>query len=277
MRFFAYIFIKKENKTMKKSKSVLAVVFSIAIICASVLPIYAASQSPYEFLRNCGYSEKILNSMSAEMLEEMRNTIGDYEVVEVNESVYYLDEGGAINTLGTISPSLLKITVETSKIKQSGTNRITICLFSATWEWASKKPAIKREDAVSVNWDSSIFYQDGFFAQDYGRNSASGNNTIITEYGNPAKSNQGGIGHFTRLSSGYDYIGGSLLLFLYPTQPMYDASNLEEKTSIHFNYVHDRNLIGKGVSFSLAGLGISIDGNVLTDSISDKASFRFNR
>ncbi len=263
---------------MKKNKRILAVVCVMTLLCLSIFPASAAQESPYEFLLRCGYSEEVLNTLPEDILLKIYNEIGDNEVIDVKEEVYYLDEGGvlsAVNPLGTIESSSLKITIGTGVINKKGTDQITGCLYSALWEWADNKPLIRIKDAVTVNWDASIFRLSSFYAQDLGKNSQSEEFTIIKDYGDLSESNQGGLGHFTQLSSSYSYVGGGMLVLLAPNAPMYNGDNYG--TAINFNYVHNRNPLGLGLSFSLDGFGVSANAGLLSDSRGVPASFKFRR
>ncbi len=267
---------------MKKIKKILACVCVLTLLCLSVFPVSAAQESPYEFLLRCGYSEGFLNSLPKEMLLKMYNTIGDNVVTEVKEEVYYLDDGGilnGVNLLGTIESSSLKFTVTASVINQKGTDQITGCLYSTLWEWEDEKPVIRNKDAVTVNWDASIFLLGSFYAQDLGKKSQSQEFTITKEYTDMSESNQGGLGHFTQLSLSYSYVGGGMMVLLIPTSPMYNSTSVAEsnRTNINLNYVHNRNPLGLGLSFSVAGLGVSVNAGALSDSRGISSYFAFIR
>lgn len=78
---------------MKKIKSLVAVVCSLALLFLSAVPAFASAQqqSPYDFLLSCGYSASFLDALSEEMLLKIYNAIGDNEVVGV-EKVLGIDE-----------------------------------------------------------------------------------------------------------------------------------------------------------------------------------------
>lgn len=62
---------------------------------------------------------------------------------------------------------------------------------------------------------------------------------------------------------------------LAPNAPMYNGTNY--RTNINFNYVHNRNPLGLGLSFAINGFGVSANAGMLSDSRGDYSSFSFNR
>ncbi len=262
----------------EKNKRILAVVCVMTLLCLSVLPASAAQESPYEFLLRCGYSKEVLNTLPEDILLKIYNEIGDNEVIDVKEEVYYLDEGGnlsAVNPMGTIDSSSLKITLQIGYVKESGTDKILSGSCLASWEWAESKPKIRLKDAISVNWDPGVFQLGSFYAADIGKDLSPEEYTTIKEYTSMATSNQGGIGHFTELSWSYKYVGGVIFMILPAASPMYVG--YDYYTTVSLNYAHNRNPLGIGLSFGYAGVGISINAGLLTDMLAAAEDLRFNR
>ena len=212
------------------------------------------------------------------MILQMYNAIGDNEVVNIEETTFQVNEFGnliPIALMGTINSSSLTVTISTSEILKKGTREIGACMYTAVWEWAANKPLIKYKDPISVNWDSNVFLMNSFYSQDTGRNSQSVDCTIVRDYGNPAESAQGGVGFFNNLPLNYTYIGGGLILLLQPTYAMYQGTL--QHTQISFNYYHNRNPLGFGVSIGYEGSGITINPGSLYDSIAISKPFDFSR
>lgn len=261
---------------MKKIKSLVAVVCSFTLLFLSTALVFASaqSQSPYDFLLSCGYSASFLDALSEEMLLKIYNAIGDNEVVSVEKTVFGVDEFGGlypVNTQGAINASSMTITTELAEIVKPNTEPILLCIYAAVWEWAKNKPAIRYEDLYTVNWDVSVFTRGAFYAQDTGRNSDESEPNVINEYDDSAKSALGGLGHYNKLSWKYDYIGGALLVFLTPANPIKIKSNDPTKnstTEITFNIVHNRNPFGVGITLGYEGNGVTIDAGLLSDSAS---------
>lgn len=266
---------------MKKLKSFVAVACSLVLLYLSTVPVFASTQSPYDFLLSCGYSEEFLDALSDEMILKMYNAIGDSEVVDIEESVFQLDEEGVLSLVtpyGTINDSSLTITIDAATINRNGTNEIGLCMYTAVWEWAVDKPAIRYKDAIAINWESNIFCLDEFYAQDTKRAIGEANPTIVKEYTNPAEAVQGGIGHFCQLKLFSEYVGGAVLLLLAPTEAMYNPnSSKSNRTNIHFNYVHNRNPLGISLSFSVEVAGVSINPTSMSDSTARYTPFYFSR
>lgn len=219
---------------------------------------------------------------SEELIYNIYNAIGDNKVTNVKEVVMYLDESGIPylpNTLGAIDANSLKIIVNIAEVCRNNTNEIGLCMYGAVWEWAKGKPLVRHNDAISINWADSVFCQSSFYAQDTVRNSLSENAIVLRDYDTPSEATQGGLGHFNNISFTYDYnyVGGTVLLLLAPTEPMFKVSNPKYSTSINFNFVHNRNPLGLGVSFSAAGFGVSIDAGSMSDSTSNTKDFYFSR
>lgn len=270
---------------MKKIKSLLAVICSLVLLLLSAVPTFASaqSQSPYDFLLNCGYSASFLDALSEEMLLKIYNAIGDNEVVSVERTVFGLDEFGGLNpiiTHGAINDSSLTITTEVAEVVKPNTEPILLCIYAATWEWAKNKPKVRHEDLYTVNWTASIFTRGAFYAQDTGRNSGESEPTVINEYEESAESAAGAIGHHNKLSWKYDYVGGALLVFLTPAEPIKTARNSyanRSSTQFDFNIVHNKNPLGIGCSFGYEGNGLTIDAGLLSDSASKSNLFYFLR
>lgn len=212
------------------------------------------------------------------MLLKTYNAIGDNEVVSVEKTVFGLNEFGELNpiiTQGAINDSSLTITAEAAEIVRKGTKEISLCMYTAVWEWAENKPVVRYEDLYTVNWIENVFTQGSFYAQDTGRNSGESEPHVITDYDNPALSNQGGIGHYNKISWKYDCVGGGALLLLEPSETMRVGTNY--RTGINFNIVHNRNPLGIGISLGYEGNGVVIDAGLLSDSASRSTTFHFSR
>lgn len=274
---------------MKKAKKFLSLAFALVFMSLSVLPSFAASEkpqvTPYEYLLSCGYSAEFLNSASEELLVNIYNGIGDNEVADVYEDIVYLNESGnpyLPNPLGTIDENSLKITLEVGTAYKVGTKEVGVVIYSIIWEWAKNKPVVRHEDPVAINWDASIFCLSGFYAQDTARNTLSEEPICLKDYIAPAQATQGGMGHFNDIAwtYNYNYVGGGVVILLEPTAKMFQYGNKTQdnkNTQINFNFVHNRNPLGLGVSMAPEGLGITINPGTMSDSCSDSYIFSYSR
>ncbi len=139
--------------------------------------------------------------------------------------------------------------------------------FKHNYEWTPGRPTIAKKDAIAINWDSNIWSYSSFTHTDY-----SDRKTPYYTYTSPAETNQGGIGYFAHLDpEGSHLIGDTTITLLPAKTPLYPASSGESHftSAINANYVHDRNLLPLGLSFSYKGMGISINSTSGTDSTSD--------
>lgn len=271
---------------MKKTKSILSILLAIIFVSLSVTPSFAVTkkppQTPYEYLLSCGYSKEFLNSATEELLLNIYNAIGDNEVDDVHEEVLYLNESGVQNPLGNIDANSLKITVEVGAVYRKGTKEVGVVLYCVLWEWAKNKPQIRHEDPVSINWDTNVFCQGAFYAQDTARNTLSEELICLNDYDTPAQATQGGLGHFNDIAwtYNYNYVGGGIVLLLEPREKMYkyeDVNRDNKKTDVYFNFTHNRNPLGLGVSITPDGFGVTINPGTMSDSRASKYTFSYSR
>lgn len=272
---------------MKNLKSLLACVLVCILLCATVFPAFA-SESPYLFLLNCGYPKEYLDGLSDEMILKMRNIIGDNTIVSVTkESAILYENINNIQPYGSLEESDMIFNVYCSEICQKGTDNITRVLISIEWEWKGNKPLVRKQDAISVNWDNSIFnyVEDSFYAQCFMRASSANEWTCFKELTTLSASSQGGVGFYNSFaySSGHNYFNrGTAILLIQPNNAMKTKTgdtNKDVSTGINFEYVHDRlPLISGSVSFSYNGVGIGIQYNGLAaDSVAKTKNFYFSR
>lgn len=95
-----------------------------------------AIETDYDFLLNHGFSKDFLDSLTDEMLSEMRTSIGNDEVVSINTETVYLSENTSENlqARGTISEDSLELNIIATTICKQNTSTITRVLAIVTWE-----------------------------------------------------------------------------------------------------------------------------------------------
>ena len=266
---------------MKKAKITLSLLFTTIFVWLAITPAFAAPmQTPYDFLIDCGYSSEYLNNLSDEMIIYICEQIGDDTVTEVESKNLYLDENGnfsPIETLGGISESDLIISMTIAHVHKANTNQTTGCIVGAEWLWTNKN-VYRGKDALSLNWDNSIFYQASFMSQDMYRTSLNSNSIVSKEYTKPTESSQGGLGFYTSLNKSLsNYPAGAFIAVLYATSTIYDNGiNNNYGTAINLNYVHSK-FANIGLSFSVGPVGVSINPGSNHDSLSDTSEFRYSR
>lgn len=236
------------------------------------------AESPYEALLQKGFTAEYLDSFTEQMIFEMYNVIQDNEVAYFQSETVFLTEGNdGIQLQGMISQNSLKLEITAAAICRKNTNIITGVLVVITGEWSTGKPFYRRDDAVTVNWDPSLFtfIEDSFYAQECGRGDTDDEWICENEYTRPAEYVQGGLGYYTKLSGTYFTAGFSSMFIIEPRISMIAGES--KNTAINVNYVHDRSLWPLTIGFSVNGysVGFEITGDGF-DKAADTCNFRYN-
>ncbi len=262
---------------MKSLKKFTAIFISIVMILSTSIHSFALEEqaSNYEFLLSQGYPAEYLDNLTESSLQKMVEIIGTGYIanIEIEESTLNESTGTA---RGAINEGSMTLQIVTATICQHNTNKITGVLVSAAWDWAKNKPIYRGQDAVTVNWDNSIFSynSDSFYAQDYYKSDASDNWSIFKEYTTLATSNQGGIGHWTDLKGLKRYVGGAMVFLLNPNSPMINGTTYN--TTINVEYAHAPVPL-TGLSLSILDVGVGISWNLTCDTMADSCNFNFSR
>lgn len=268
---------------MKKIKSILCICLIFVLLFSMTVPCFA-TQSDYDFLLNCGFSKEYLDSLTVEILSRMRNGIGNDILVSTEIETIYLSENTNDNmqSRGTISENSLELKISASKICKKDTTTITRVLVLVTWEWYDRKPAVRKEDAIAVNWNSDIFYfhADSFYSMDLYKYVEDEDWIIHDELSSPKELNQGGLGFFTKLYNDSAplnlYVGGQAIFFLNPSEPIYDGKT--HGTGINVNYVHDRSVLPMSITFTYKSYSIAIEtSREAFDSLAKSCNVEFTR
>lgn len=131
-----------------------------------------------------------------------------------------------------------------------------------------------------MNWDSGIFTfkSNSFHATDYKMVNSSGTRVEYSSQTNPATLNQGGLGYYADLCS-LELVQsaqkGTAYFTLLPKQSIYRGDDYV--ASICAEYVHDKNpysIVGS-ISFSWSGVGVSINLDLLKDSVTAAKNYRY--
>lgn len=262
---------------MKILKKITTVFISIVMILSTTMPSFAVEEETnnYEFLLSQGYPAEHLDNLTESTLQKMVEMIGTGYIsnIEIEEST--LNESTGV-TRGAINEGSMTLQITTAAICQHNTDKITRVLVSAAWEWAKNKPIYRGQDAVTINWDNSIFSYnaDSFYAQDFYKSNASDDWSIFKEYTTLATSNQGGIGHWTDLKGLKSYVGGAMLFLLNPNSPMIKGTKYN--TTINVEYAHAPVPL-TGLSLSILSVGVGISWNLTCDTMSNSCNFKFSR
>lgn len=258
-------------------KKLTAIIVSVIIILMTVFPSFAEEKqmSNYEILLNKGYPAEFLDKLTDEVIQRVVNAIGDGYVADVEINKVTLKESND-KTRGAINENSMDLLISAESIYQSNSNKVTKVVVLATWEWAANKPVYRGQDAVTVNWDNTLFSYDAdsFYAQDLYKSNVNDEWSIFNEYTKLAASNQGGIGHWTDLKGLKKYVGGVMSFFLNPNSPMIKGTTYN--TSINLEYAHAPVPL-TGLSLSILDVGIGISWNLTCDTMSGTSNFKFSR
>lgn len=265
-------------------KSIISMVLTVSLLFLLITPTFA-NPSPYDVLKKKGFSAEYLDSLSTDMHYSLLQKIGDNDVYNIVVEEMFLVESpktNEVNPLKTdLSQNILYVNLQADGICQQGTNRINQVLVTITWEWLQGKPSFRLTDAITVNWKSDVLYlsENGFLSRDkYRMYGSSGDWTYNKIYENPAQSNQGGIGYYTRLASDANFNmqpGGETIIMLKPCEPMYKGDT--NGTSINFNYTHNKNLIIPIPTFSKTGISVSVTSLIFYDETSRTREIKYSK
>ena len=271
---------------MKKSVKMLCFVL---ILCLSLSCIsckgFSVSAEPFgqndkiDNLVENGIPREFLLKRSVEEIDLLYDMAQEYVLEYKSEQELYDDN--QIATYGTINENHMTLTV--SKVEAhspplpGSPSRLDSVAVFVDYIWVDGRPLIKHEDAITVNWDSSVFLfvPDSF--NSYDRIEVRSDQIIdysqdFNVQANPAHLSQGGLGYYANLMFTLgndldDYLvrSGSASFMLEPRSTIYVGSDLS--TSIAVEYTHDKNPVGLGVTLEYHGFGVTVSAALLQDSV----------
>jgi len=172
------------------------------------------------------------------------------------------------STRGTISTAKLQLTIAyMNEVYGTEIRGITV---EISYKWLSI-PIFLDEDAITVNWDSTLFNSDGFYS-DMGGEFISDRYVSFKYISQPNKMGSGGLGWLVPLTDGKHpgelpvklYGGGAIHLF--PTQtPLYTSSG--RTFLLIMDYTHRYMSIGVSLGFSINGGSVGISTTTATDNL----------
>lgn len=270
---------------MKLIKKLISSVVCVAILFSIATISVHAETIPYSYLVKVGFPATYLDSLSEDMILRIYETVADKDVYAIETKTMYLPETNcSISTYGSISEYSLHLDILSAEICQKGTTTITSVMVAASWDWGYSKPFVRKTDALTINWDSSIFSfsENSFLLQEKFKNyNSDGSQTdwkVLQEYSRPEEHSQGGVGFTTQLSKFNDFVGGNVLFLVEPKIRMRVKSTNEQGSSTNFNinYIHDRSITGLSYSFPIAGGNIGIQPSRNSyDKAADSSTFRY--
>lgn len=241
-------------------------------------------------LINQGLPASYLSNLTDEHIESLYADSFIYNI-EYEESIAEMNEysdqetpDSQIVPYGHIDESMFELT--TSKTTFTNSNgSVEKVNIVVNYRWI-KDPMNTKTDGVSVNWDASVFtFLAGSFYS-YDQILVDGEYLVkINECTAPDLSQQGGIGYSAQIGmySGTMASGwarGTASFYVIPTtNPIYERSASSGASAMTFNvnYVHDRTPFIDSISFSYAGLGVTVNAPFFNDSLSSSINFYYTR
>ena len=262
---------------MKNLKKMTAIILCVVLFILSITPALASEETTnYNILLNHGYPKEFLDNLSDSYMSKLVEEIGSGTVDDIQIVEKSLVES-ELQTRG-IDPSSMTLQVASGAIYDAN-NKVTSVLVSVYWEWAANKPIYRGVDALSFNWDSGVFvYSGGFYAQDVYKSNANDDWTLLKETSNPDEATQGGIGYMTDLEEFKTYVGGSMLIVLYPKTDgngnMYKGT--AHSTALNVKYAHAPVPL-TGLSLTVGPAGVGFSWTISCDTTSATSVFRYSR
>lgn len=268
-----------------RCRKVICVILSIILIIGTtsvnVNALNLSREGKISYLVEKGIPYNTLMEMPDEVVDIWFNKVYGQEIVYLGESSSTLIEQNESSTIpyGTISSSDMTFTVTAVGLVTNlsdGRQKLDAVLLSVDYLWAEGKPLICYEDAISVNWDSSLFAYDAdsFSAFEYYRDSGSW--VYIGKNSTPTEINQGGLGYYTNLTAGHTQLKGYSTFTLLPSEDNMYMTSANRVTSINAQYVHTKTLGIAGATFGYNGNGITINAPALSDSAAASDNFSYS-
>lgn len=218
------------------------------------------------YLNTLGYPEEVLDKLNDHQVHTLYQSIQENsngKIVEYAGSetqILSFNESGALidtpQTRGTISESDLNITaIYTNYVEADWSMDISSVEVYIAYNWLNT-PVVRNRDAITINWDSSLFNYIGFAA--YACTLVNGQNVDIETITTPALLNSGGLGFDIPLSyahyPSFNSYGEALLFFI----PNFNRVS-HTVSPISLQYTHY--LGDVSIDFGFAGLGVSVSTN----------------
>ncbi len=164
---------------------------------------------------------------------------------------------------------------------------LTDVLITIEYSWYLGHPMVQKEDAIVVNWDSSLFIlaDNTFHSADYRYLPMSSVTMTLNEHSNPADIIQGGLGYYANLynipsnpATPIVFSGNASFLLKARTK-LYASDTYPSSvkyTPIGAKYTHDKNPVGLGLSFSYGGFGSSVSPGPLQDTVGGSYQIKYS-
>ena len=221
----------------------------------------------YNWALSVGYPADLLDSLSDEVLFDVYRMNKDEENIEVSYSVGYYSVAGNHLTRGNIDSSDLTFRLSCSRV--SSVDKIVKYVYViSSYEWTVNQPDFKLDDAITVNWDESLWGLErdssskvtNFKATFSGKVKRTGEDEVYATLDRPAKTNRGGIGWYVEQDTDkYTYPHGTATFKLLPV----DTQLMEGRRYRSFftsTYAHEIAKVSS-ISLSTSAAGVTISGS----------------
>lgn len=237
-----------------------------------------------EYLINAGVPQSYLERRTPHEINTLFELAQTHTLQHFSMSTSYFE--GDTSPFGTIPVSDMTFNVDgVAAIRPPLPNQpsyLTSVLVTIDYQWNSGHPFVRAEDAITVNWDSSLFqFVEGTFnSVDY-HHMGSGEAPVNSQT-RPATIDQGGLGYYALLTNTspnpvlYRGNAGFLLSAKENLYSINDYPSNIKRSLIAAVYTHNKNPLGLGLSFSHSGVGISVSPGSLQDSAGASYSIQYS-
>lgn len=253
--------------------------------CASSDESYVSYQSDQiEYLINAGLPQSYLDRRTPYEIDTLFELAQTYTLQHFSMSTSYFENN--TSTFGTIPVSDMEFHVDGIAAiftpDNSEQSYLLSILITVDYLWGSGRPFVRAEDAITVNWDSSLFqFVEGTFKSvDY--HHMGPGETPVNSQTRPATLDQGGLGYYallTNISPNPVLYSGNASFILNAKENLFSKDTYPSNiklTSFTAVYTHNKNPLGIGLSFAHKGVGVSVSPGPLQDSAGGSYSISYS-
>lgn len=280
---------------MKRTKKqIICVFFLIAVLCFGMtLTTYAEDndsitiENKKEYLMTLGIPKEYFEYVSEEKISSMfdrysKQTRSSNDVI-YQWSHYIVEEkdmqDSNAKTRDTISTSKLQLTVGyMNELDATNASSVKGVVAEVYFKWLSG-PQMRSEDALTLNWSSSVFNCDGMIAEVFGY--VDGYYAECGYIEQPAKWGAGGVGWGVPLTApGHpgeivDNLQGGANIHLIPVNPITTSSGTQ--CVLTAEYTHHYLTLTGSVNFDLNGASVSVSPALGQDTLNSSYTWKASR
>jgi len=185
--------------------------------------------SDYDWLVSVGIPEEFISGLTESALKQIKSALGDSKVSTLD----YQSESAISNSNSDLPVKTLSVQL-TDKSDKSVVGE-TVCIY---WEWPINKPLIRTEDFITASWnkDTFCYNADSFYAEDYRRNDLNDKWTVSDSYKELSRISLNSLGHWTKLYTTKNQVGGFIIFSLLPTHPINSETDYDRDVDIVYTH-----------------------------------------